>query len=167
MSFRQTRTPYFLFSTFLSDLKHSSILPVCACLKSRRSGTFAPSCGKKSLKVWTFSHTATQFIPSHCPQHAPSCLANLYSSPLAVKLKKKKKKGQKSISHVLVVGLSSPSLTCEPQISFQLTFSVGGWIGKKGLHFIRSDDFCTSPCHFHTGSIKTYDLLHTNLRTKG
>lgn len=35
----------FLLCVF-SDLKHSSILPVQACMKSRRSGTFAPSYGK-------------------------------------------------------------------------------------------------------------------------
>ena len=40
----------FLFFYVFSDLKHSSILPVRACVKSRRSGTLAPSCGKNQSK---------------------------------------------------------------------------------------------------------------------
>lgn len=35
---------------FFSDLKHSSILPVHACVESRRSSTLAPSCGKSLSK---------------------------------------------------------------------------------------------------------------------
>lgn len=40
----------FLFFCVFSDLKHSSILPVRACMKSRWSGIFALSCGKNQSK---------------------------------------------------------------------------------------------------------------------
>lgn len=49
----------FLFFYVFSDLKHSSILPVRACVKSRRSSTFAPSCGKnqsKSLDIFPYGN---------------------------------------------------------------------------------------------------------------
>lgn len=105
------------------------------------------------------------FSPPIAPQHAPHCLANLCSSPLAVKFKRR----QKSISHVLVVGLSSPSLTCEPPISFQLTLlSVRGLQGKKGLHIIIAlMIFAHLRVFFKLETQKQNDLLHTNLRKKG
>lgn len=55
----------FLFFYVFSDLKHSSILPVRACLKSWRSGTFAPSCGKKSVKK--FGHFPNPIYPLPLP----------------------------------------------------------------------------------------------------
>lgn len=47
----QSRTPSYFFSYVFSDLKHSSILPVRACVKSKRSGTPAPSHGKSHSKI--------------------------------------------------------------------------------------------------------------------
>lgn len=60
----------FLFFYVFSDLKHSSILPVRACMKSRRSGTFAPSCGKnqsKSLDIFPNGNPIYPLpLPSTC-----------------------------------------------------------------------------------------------------
>lgn len=108
----------FLFFYVFSDLKHSSILPVRACVKSRRSDTSAPSCGKKPPKkppkqsesLDIFPKGNPIYLPPHCPQHAPHCLANLYTSPLAVKFKIR----QNQYLMFWLVGLSSPSGTREP-----------------------------------------------------
>lgn len=68
MSFKQHSI--FLFFYVFSDLKHSSILPVRTCVESRRSGTFAPSCGKKlfkSLDIFPYGNPMSPFpLPSTC-----------------------------------------------------------------------------------------------------
>lgn len=60
----------FLFFYVFSDLKHPSILPVRACVESRRSGTFAPSCGKnqsETLDIFPYGNPIYSFpLPSTC-----------------------------------------------------------------------------------------------------
>lgn len=107
------------------------------------------------LKVWTFSHMAIQFILSHCPQHAPHCLANLYSSSLAVKVKKNKKKTKINISCFGCWFVFAFSNLWASNFFPAHIIPCQRVTRKERLsYYHRSDDFCIYPHHFRTGNTK-------------